>query len=96
MPNVPGSVLVNTGQLLRQITNDTWKAARHYAVNPNPSERCVGSALHCGVLWLSLFTTAHLFTTARLSSERSCEGVVGYIRRPLSCHARSLNISARC
>lgn len=39
VPSVPGAILVNAGQLLRQITNDQWKAARHYAVNPEPTER---------------------------------------------------------
>uniref|UniRef100_A0A7S3LJM8 Fe2OG dioxygenase domain-containing protein n=1 Tax=Aplanochytrium stocchinoi TaxID=215587 RepID=A0A7S3LJM8_9STRA len=34
IPFVEGTLLVNTGQLLRQLTNDTWIAARHYAVNP--------------------------------------------------------------
>ena len=35
-PVLPGALLVNTGGLLRSITNDTWLATRHYALH-NPS-----------------------------------------------------------
>ena len=31
---VPGSLVVNTGQLLQQASNDVWSATRHYALNP--------------------------------------------------------------
>ena len=41
VPILKGSVLVNTGQILRQLTNDRWAAARHYAVNPDPNKRYV-------------------------------------------------------
>lgn len=32
-PVIPGALLVNTGELLRSITNDTWLATRHYALH---------------------------------------------------------------
>ena len=32
-PVLPGALLVNTGELLRSITNDTWLATRHYALH---------------------------------------------------------------
>jgi len=38
-PVIPGALLVNTGELLRSITNDTWLATRHYALHaPSESE----------------------------------------------------------
>lgn len=38
-PVIPGALLVNTGELLRSITNDTWLATRHYALHaPSASE----------------------------------------------------------
>lgn len=33
VPEVENCFVINTGQLLRQITNDTWTAAKHYALN---------------------------------------------------------------
>lgn len=39
IPATPGALVVNTGEILRQITNDTWQAARHYALNAGPEPR---------------------------------------------------------
>ena len=33
-PPLPGCLLVNSGELLRMLTNDTWLATRHYAIPP--------------------------------------------------------------
>jgi len=32
--NVPGAIVVNTGETLQRLTNDRWRATRHYALNP--------------------------------------------------------------
>lgn len=37
--HVEGTLIVNTGETLSRITNDTWPATRHYAINPG-----IGSA----------------------------------------------------
>lgn len=34
----PDALIVNTGQLLSQLTNDKWIATRHYALNPSDGE----------------------------------------------------------
>jgi len=34
--HIDGALIVNTGQMLAQITNDTWVATRHYVIAPTP------------------------------------------------------------
>ena len=41
-PVIPGALLVNTGELLRSITNDTWLATRHYALHAPSESKGVG------------------------------------------------------
>eukprot|EP01063_Lacrimia_lanifica_P006923 TRINITY_DN14387_c0_g1_i1.p1 TRINITY_DN14387_c0_g1~~TRINITY_DN14387_c0_g1_i1.p1 ORF type:complete len:361 (+),score=145.47 TRINITY_DN14387_c0_g1_i1:47-1084(+) len=33
VPHLPGALVVNTGEILRTVTNDTWPATRHYALH---------------------------------------------------------------
>lgn len=40
---VPGALVVNTGQLLAQLTNDRWMATRHYVLNA-PAEGAADAA----------------------------------------------------
>jgi len=37
--NITGGLIVNTGQLLAQITNDRWVATKHYALNSENEDR---------------------------------------------------------
>merc|ERR1719343_1566741 len=39
VPAKPGALLVNSGEILRQVSNDTFLSARHYVVNEGLSER---------------------------------------------------------
>lgn len=32
--HIAGSMIINTGETLSRISNDTWPATRHYALNP--------------------------------------------------------------
>merc|ERR1712007_13195 len=38
-PSKPGTLLVNSGEILRQVSNDTFLSARHYVLNESPSDR---------------------------------------------------------
>jgi len=39
VPTKPGALLVNSGEILRQVSNDTFHAARHYVINEGTDER---------------------------------------------------------
>lgn len=39
VPSKSGALLVNTGEILRQVSNDTFLSARHYVLNDSSSER---------------------------------------------------------
>lgn len=39
LPSRPGQLVVNSGELLRQVSNDTFLAARHYVLNEGRDER---------------------------------------------------------
>eukprot|EP00966_Prymnesium_polylepis_P057755 1337620-Prymnesium_polylepis.1 len=38
-PHRPGAFVINFGELLAQITNDSWPATRHYAIHPEEGEQ---------------------------------------------------------
>merc|ERR1712039_1094076 len=39
VPSRPGALLVNAGEILRQVSNDTFLSARHYALNEGSDSR---------------------------------------------------------
>jgi len=39
VPSKPGALLINTGEILRQVSNDTFLSARHYVLNEGPHDR---------------------------------------------------------
>eukprot|EP00929_Paragymnodinium_shiwhaense_P113159 TRINITY_DN81415_c0_g1_i1.p1 TRINITY_DN81415_c0_g1~~TRINITY_DN81415_c0_g1_i1.p1 ORF type:complete len:444 (+),score=55.98 TRINITY_DN81415_c0_g1_i1:136-1467(+) len=38
-PSKPGTLLINTGEILKQVSNDSFHAARHYVLNESPEDR---------------------------------------------------------
>ena len=37
-PVRPGALLVNTGETLRAVSNDTWPSTRHFVLNPSQAD----------------------------------------------------------